>query len=481
MSHPNWEAVIGLEIHVQLATESKLFTTAANRYGDPPNRNVDSVVLGFPGVLPVLNKKAVELAMRVGFALNCEVHQRSRFDRKHYFYADLPKGYQITQHLHPICTGGAVQVTIDGLERSFRLNRIHLEEDAGKTIHDSRRGISLVDYNRAGVPLIEVVSEPDMRTAEEAVAFMKALHQVVVATGSSLGDMEKGHFRCDANVSVRPVGQEKLGTRTEMKNINSFRFVGRAITSEINRQIDVLEDGGVILQETRLWDDDAGVSRAMRSKEEAHDYRYFPDPDLMVVEVDDSTYASIQASLPELPRARQQRFEQTYELSAYDAALLTQSRERADYFEEILALGIDPKIAANWISGELLGRLKKEDKDIQESPVSALDLGDLLSLLKQGKLSGKMAKQAFSAMFDTGISPEKWLQENGGQITDAAAINEIVARILDSHPAQVAEFRGGKEQLLGFFVGQVMKETRGKANPQAVNSALRAALKGESQ
>ena len=479
MIRSGWEAVIGLEIHVQLATTSKLFTPAANRYGDCPNRNVDPVVLGMPGVLPVLNAKAVELAMRVGFALDCEVHKRSRFDRKHYFYADLTKGYQITQHLHPICTGGKVLATIDGEERSFRLNRIHIEEDAGKTIHDGRRGISLVDYNRAGVPLIEVVSEPDMRSPEEAVAFMKSLHQVVVATGSSHGDMEKGHFRCDANVSVRPVGQERLGTRTEMKNINSFRFVGRAITSEINRQIDLLEDGETVTQQTRLWDDDAGVSRAMRSKEEAHDYRYFPDPDLMVVEIDDATYDQVRASLPELPRARKQRFEEVLGLSSYDAALLTQSRARADYFERVVDQGIEAKVAANWISGELLGRLNKEDKDIEASPVPAHSMGELLRLLAQGQLSGKMAKQAFSAMIETGVTAADWLKANGGQITDSAAIGEIVDRILQTHPSQAAEFRGGKEQLLGFFVGQVMKETRGKANPQAVNAALRAALKGE--
>jgi aspartyl-tRNA(Asn)/glutamyl-tRNA(Gln) amidotransferase subunit B len=478
MIREGWEAVIGLEIHVQLATSSKLFTSAAHRYGDSPNQNVDPVVLGMPGVLPVLNKQAVELAMRVGFALDCQVHQTSRFDRKHYFYADLPKGYQITQQLAPICTGGAVIATVDGMERAFKLNRIHLEEDAGKTIHDSRRGISLVDYNRAGVPLIEVVSEPDMRTSEEAVAFMKALHQVVVATGSSHGDMEKGNFRCDANVSVRPVGQTELGTRTEMKNINSFRFVGHAISSEINRQIDLIEDGGKVVQETRLWDDEAGMSRAMRSKEEAHDYRYFPDPDLMAVEVDDATYERIRTSLPELPRARQKRFEEELSLSSYDAALLTQSCARADYFEGVVSSGIEPKTAANWMAGELLGRLNKEGKDIEESPVSASALADLLRLLQEEKLSGKMGKKAFAAMMDEGVSASDWLKVNGGQITDPTVISDLVERVVANHPEQSEEFRAGKEQLMGFFVGQVMKETRGKANPQAVNAALRAALKG---
>jgi aspartyl-tRNA(Asn)/glutamyl-tRNA(Gln) amidotransferase subunit B len=364
------------------------------------------------------------------------------------------------------------------MERAFKLNRIHLEEDAGKTIHDSRRGISLVDYNRAGVPLIEVVSEPDMRTSEEAVAFMKALHQVVVATGSSHGDMEKGNFRCDANVSVRPVGQTELGTRTEMKNINSFRFVGHAISSEINRQIDLIEDGGKVVQETRLWDDEAGMSRAMRSKEEAHDYRYFPDPDLMAVEVDDATYERIRTSLPELPRARQKRFEEELSLSSYDAALLTQSCARADYFEGVVSSGIEPKTAANWMAGELLGRLNKEGKDIEESPVSASALADLLRLLQEGKLSGKMGKKAFAAMMDEGVSASDWLKVNGGQITDPTVISDLVERVVANHPEQSEEFRAGKEQLMGFFVGQVMKETRGKANPQAVNAALRAALKG---
>jgi len=479
MAHEDWEAVIGLEVHVQLATKSKLFTGAANRFGDPPNHNVDPVVLGMPGVLPVLNREAVELAMRVGFALGCEVHRRSRFDRKHYFYADLPKGYQITQHRYPICTQGVVRASVDGEERSFRLNRIHLEEDAGKTIHDGLRGISRVDFNRAGVPLIEVVSEPDMRSAAEAVAFMKALHQIVIAVGSSHGDLEKGHFRCDANVSIRPVGEDKLGTRTEMKNINSFRFVGRAVIHEIDRQIGLLESGEAIIQQTRLWDDDAGMSRAMRSKEEIHDYRYFPDPDLMVVDVDESTYERVRSSLPELPQERCARFESELGLSPYDAQLLTQTKERSDYFEVLVTEGIDPKKAANWIQGELLGSLNRDDRDIDESPVSALELAGLLNLLGEGKLSGKMAKEAFRAMMSQGVTAADWLEIHGGQITDEGAIAEIVAKIVSSHPAQAAEFRAGKEKLMGFFVGQVMRETRGKANPQVVGGALRKALAEE--
>lgn len=477
MARSDWEAVIGLEVHVQLATRSKLFSGAAHRFDDPPNQNVDPVVLGMPGVLPVLNRRAVELAMRVGFALGCEVHRTSRFDRKHYFYADLPKGYQITQQTHPICTGGEVSVRLDASGRTFRLNRIHLEEDAGKTVHDARRGESRVDYNRAGVPLIEVVSEPDMRSSEEAVAFMKALHQVVVAVGASHGDMEKGHFRCDANVSVRPVGEKALGTRTEMKNINSFRFVGRAVNAEIARQIALIEKGGHVVQQTRLWDDDAGVSRSMRTKEDAHDYRFFPDPDLMLVEVDEATYQRIRSELPELPSARRDRYENDWDLSPYDAEVLVQSPARSQYFEAIVAAGVPAKLASNWIAGPLLGWLNKAGKTLIESPLRAEGLAELLGLVEDGSLSGKMARKAFEAMITTGVSAKEWAKKQGSQVTDPQVIAQWVQHIITAHPSQAAEFRAGKEQLMGFFVGQVMRESRGKANPPIVNAELLKALK----
>lgn len=476
MSTPSgWEAVIGLEIHVQLATHSKLFTSASTQYGAPPNTHVDPVTLGMPGVLPVLNREAVELAMRLGIALGCEIDRSSRFARKHYFYPDLPKGYQISQFERPICTGGRVTIDVEGARRQVRLNRIHLEEDAGKLVHEAGRDRSLVDYNRAGVSLVETVSEPEMSSSAEAVAYMRALHQIVVALGVSDGNMEEGNFRCDANVSVRPVGQVELGTRTELKNINSFRFVGRAIDYEILRQIAHIESGGVVVQETRLWDDEAGVSRALRSKEEAHDYRYFPDPDLMEVFIDEDWYERVLTSMPELPAARQARFI-SLGLSDYDADVLTQSKARADYFEAVCATIADGKLVANWIQGELLGALNAEDKEIEDSPVSAESLGELLALLEDGTVSSKMAKSCFSAMFNEGVAPAQWVKEHGGQITDTSAIEAQVMEVIDGNPGQVAEFLGGKEKLLGFFVGRVMQATRGKANPQLVNELVRRLL-----
>jgi aspartyl-tRNA(Asn)/glutamyl-tRNA(Gln) amidotransferase subunit B len=472
-----WQPVIGLEIHVQLATTSKIFSAVPAHSEGEPNTHVDPVTLGMPGVLPVLNRHAVELAIRVGLSLGCQINQASRFDRKHYFYPDLPKGYQITQQHAPICLGGTVDTTVDGEARSFQLNRIHMEEDAGKTIHDSRRGISLVDYNRAGVPLIEVVSEPVMHTADEAVAFMKALHQIVVAVGSSDGNMEKGNFRCDANVSVRPDGSDKLGTRTEIKNINSFRFVKRALEYEIARQIETVESGDRVVQETRLWDDESGVTRSMRSKEDAHDYRYFPDPDLMVIHVDDAWLNRIRDGLPELPRERRSRYIAELGLSEYDADVMTQTSARADFFESVLGPNMDPKQVANWVQGELLGRLNKDGKDIEDSPVNPDELAALLKTLTSGTLSGKMAKACFAEMYDQGVAVAEWVAKNGGQITDEEQINSVVERILDANPNQVSEYLSGKEKLLGFFVGQVMKETRGKANPGVVNQLARQLLK----
>ncbi len=474
--YPDWEAVIGLEIHVQLATRTKIFSAAGTHFGEAPNVQVDPVTLGMPGVLPVLNRQAVELALRVGLALGCEIHRASRFARKHYFYPDLPKGYQISQYDAPICLGGQLEAVVDGQDRIFRLTRIHLEEDAGKTIHDAVRGASFVDFNRAGVPLIETVSEPDMRSAAEAVAYMKALHQVVTALGVSDGNMEKGNFRCDANVSVRRLGDQTLGTKVELKNINSFRFVGRAIEHEIVRQIGVLEDGGRVLQQTRLWDDAAGLTRVMRTKEEAHDYRYFPDPDLMPLVIDDAWIERVRAALPELPRARARRFERDLGLPAYDADVLTQTPARADYFEAVATRVGDPKAAANWVLGELLGRLNRDERDVEDSPVPAERLAELLVLVERGTISGKMAKDAFAAMFSTGIGPAEWVAAHGGQITDEGEIEAIAARVVDAHPREVEAFLGGKDKVFGFFVGQVMRETRGKANPQLASDVVRRLL-----
>jgi aspartyl-tRNA(Asn)/glutamyl-tRNA(Gln) amidotransferase subunit B len=472
-----WETVIGLEIHVQLATKTKIFcATEASRDHVAPNTLVDPVTLGMPGVLPVLNREVVELAIRLGLALGCTIAPRSRFARKHYFYPDLPKGYQISQYDEPICTGGSITTEVDGEERTFRLTRIHLEEDAGKTVHDTLRNKSLVDYNRAGVPLVETVSEPDLRSPADAMAYMKAMHRIVTALGVSDGNMEQGNFRCDANVSVRPLGQTTLGTKVELKNINSFRFVGRGLEYEVARQIEVLEGGGHLIQETRLWDEAAGLTRPMRTKEMAHDYRYFPDPDLMVLEVDEAWIARVRASLPELPRARMQRFVDNLGLSPYDADVLTQTAARADYFEIVATACGDPKLAANWIQVELLGLLNKDGLDVEAAPVAAASLGELLVLVAEGKISGKMAKSCFAEMFTAGVSPADWLAKNGTQITDEDTLRAMVVGVLDAHPAEIAQFHEGKTQLIGFFVGQVMKLSRGKANPQSVNQLVQTLL-----
>jgi aspartyl-tRNA(Asn)/glutamyl-tRNA(Gln) amidotransferase subunit B len=476
MAREDWEAVIGLEIHAQLATESKIFCGAPTTFGDGPNLNIDPVTLGLPGTLPVLNRRVVELAIRLGLALGSEIDRASRFARKHYFYPDLPKGYQISQFDEPICVGGQVTCDVDGVEKTFRLTRIHLEEDAGKNVHDPVTGRSYIDLNRAGVPLVEIVGEPDLRSADDAVAYMKAVHQVVVALGVSDGNMEKGNFRCDANVSVRRRGVETLTTRTEIKNVNSFRFVGRALEYEIARQIALLEEGGTVVQETRGWDDDKGVTRSQRGKEEAHDYRYFPDPDLMVVQVDEALVEALRAALPELPRARMKRFERELGLSPYDADVLTQSAARADYFEAVAGAVVDPKLAANWIMGELLASLNRDGKDIEATPVSAAALAELIGLIEAGTISSKMAKGCFQAMVSDGVAPKAWVARHGGQITDEGAILGAVEAVLDQSSAQVAEYLCGKEKVIGFLVGQVMKATRGKANPQQVNETLRAAL-----
>ncbi|MCB9734527.1 MAG: Asp-tRNA(Asn)/Glu-tRNA(Gln) amidotransferase subunit GatB [Deltaproteobacteria bacterium] len=470
MARADWEAVIGLEIHVQLATATKLFSAAPVSFGDEPNENIDPVTLGLPGALPVVNARAVELAVRLGLAMGCEIDRASRFARKHYFYPDLPKGYQISQFEEPICRGGVVVCDVDGVEKRFRLTRIHLEEDAGKNVHEGGR--SLVDLNRAGTALCEVVGEPELRSPADAVAYMKELHQIVVALGVCDGNMEQGNFRCDANVSVRRRGETRLGTRTEIKNVNSFRFVGRALEYEIDRQIALVESGGAVVQETRGWDDEKGVTRSQRGKEDAQDYRYFPDPDLMELTLDEAFVERVRSELPELPRARRDRFVRDFGLTPYDADVLTQSAARAAYFEAVATATGDGKTAANWVINEVLGALNKAGLDVESSPVSAAALADLLGLLGKGTLSSKMAKDCFLAMYQDGVAPAAWVAKNGGQITDTGAIEAVVREVLDKNPEQVQELLSGKDKVLGFFVGQIMKATRGKANPQQVNEIL---------
>ncbi len=472
MNQSRWEAVIGLEVHCQLATESKIFSAAPTAYGAEPNTQVNEVDLGLPGVLPVLNRTAVGFAVRAGLALNCSINQRSRFARKNYFYPDLPKGYQISQHDLPICGPGHLEFTLeDGSTSRVGITRIHMEEDAGKSSHSSDGPFSLVDLNRAGVPLIEIVTEPDFRSADQVVAFLKELHAIVRYLGVCDGNMEEGSFRCDANVSVRRPG-EALGTRCELKNINSFKFVKDAVTYEIARQIDIIEDGGAIVQETRLYNPDRGITFAMRSKEEAHDYRYFPDPDLPVLVVDDAWMTEIVESQPELPAARRSRYVDEFELSDYDAGVLCQEPGVAAYFDAAVASHPDnPKGVANWIINEVL----REWSDL-EAPfgIPAEQLGALVALVDGDSINGKIAKRVFGEMLETGKGAERIIEEQGlRQITDTSAIEPIIDRLIAENPDNVEEFRSGKEKILGWFVGQVMRETRGQANPGVVNQLLR--------
>jgi aspartyl-tRNA(Asn)/glutamyl-tRNA(Gln) amidotransferase subunit B len=476
-----WEPVIGLEVHVQLGTASKAFSGSSTRFGAAPNSLTDPTVLGLPGALPVFNRQALEYALLLGLAAGCRIRRASRFARKHYFYPDLPKGYQISQYDEPLCEGGAIELGVGGTLHSVRLIRIHLEEDAGKSIHQPG-ATSLVDLNRAGVPLCEVVSEPDIRSAEEAAEYMRALHQLVRYLGISDGDMEKGQLRCDANVSVRPRGQSAFGTRAELKNINSFRFVQKAIEHEIARQIRVLESGGRVIQETRLWDADAGLSRSMRSKEEAEDYRYFPDPDLPVLVVDDALLEATRQRLPELPMARYRRYVETWGLAVDDARVLTGERNLSDYFDAAVAAYGDPsgaKPLANWIQSELLRELNRDGRDVSACPIAPARLAALVRLVDQGAISGKIAKQVFAEMYRTGDAPEAIVAREGlTQISDESALEGIVRDIIAANPGQVAAYRGGKTKLIGFFVGQVMKQTGGQANPQLVNQVLERLLAG---
>ena len=471
-----WEVVIGLEIHAQLATKSKIFSGASTAYGAAPNTQACAVDLGLPGVLPVLNAGVVSMAAKFGLATHSTVAKRSVFARKNYFYPDLPKGYQISQFELPIVHDGYIDIDLEnGESRRIGITRAHLEEDAGKSLHEDFHGETGIDLNRAGTPLLEIVSEPDMRSAREAVAYMKKIHALVRYLGICDGNMQEGSFRCDANVSIRPKGQEAFGTRTEIKNINSFRFVERAINHEIERQIDVIEGGGEVVQETRLYDADRDETRSMRSKEEANDYRYFPDPDLLPLEMDQVFIETVEKTLPELPDAKRDRFMHAYGLSRYDASALTASRELADFFERTVeAADGESKLSANWVMGELSGLLNKEGRDISASPVGPQPLGGMLQRIKDGTISGKIAKQVFEAMWEGEGDADDIINKKGlKQITDTGAIEKIVRDVLDANPKQVEQYKGGQEKLLGFFVGQVMKATQGKANPGEVNKILK--------
>jgi aspartyl-tRNA(Asn)/glutamyl-tRNA(Gln) amidotransferase subunit B len=474
-----WEVVIGLEIHTQLATKSKIFSGASTEYGAEPNTQACLVDLGYPGVLPVLNEDVVRMACKFGLAVNASVAPRSIFARKNYFYPDLPKGYQISQYELPIVEHGELFISgDDGEEKRIGITRAHLEEDAGKSIHEGLDRYSGIDLNRAGTPLLEIVSEPDLRSAKEAVAYMRKIHSIVRYLDISDGNMQEGSFRCDANVSVRPRGQDDLGTRTELKNLNSFRFVEKAINFEIERQIDVLEDGGEVVQETRLYDSARDETRSMRSKEEANDYRYFPDPDLLPVEISESYVAAVRESLPELPDAKRDRFVDEYDIRDEDAGILTLNRALADYFEAVAdATGAKAQVAAHWVIGDLSGALNRDGLEIGQSRMSAGDLAGLIDRIHDNTISGKIAKEVFDAMWSGEGSADEVIESRGlKQITDTSAIEAIVDQVIEANPGQVAEYRAGKEKLLGFFVGQVMKETGGKANPGQVNAILKTRL-----
>ncbi len=476
-----WETVIGLEIHAQLATRSKIFSGSATAYGAAPNVQANLVDLGYPGVLPVLNREAVRMAVRFGLATGAKIARRSIFARKNYFYPDLPKGYQISQYERPIVEDGAVAIVLeDGAQTTIGITRAHLEEDAGKSLHEGLGGQSGIDLNRAGTPLLEIVSEPDMRSAREAIAYMKKVHTLVRYLEICDGNMQEGSFRCDANVSVRHRGRHEYGTRCEIKNLNSFRFVERAINYEVARQIELIESGGSVVQETRLFDANRNETRPMRSKEEANDYRYFPDPDLLPLALDEAFIEEIRAELPELPDPKAERFASEHGLSAYDAGVLTASRELADYYEAVVGiLGGEAKLAANWVMGDLSGFLNRDNLEISQSPVSTQRLAGLLARIADGTISGKMAKEIFEAMWDGGADADAIIDAKGlRQITDTSAIELAIAGIIEAYPAQLADYRSGKDKLFGFFVGQVMKATAGKANPAQVNELLRKMLAG---
>ena len=489
----DWEVVIGLEIHAQLATKSKIFSGSATAYGAPPNTQASLVDLAYPGVLPVLNAEAVRMAVKFGLSIGAEVARRSVFARKNYFYPDLPKGYQISQYELPVVKQGKLAVMLDdGTVKSIGVTRAHLEEDAGKSLHEGLAHASGIDLNRAGTPLLEIVSEPDMRSAKEAVAYMKKIHTLVRYLEICDGNMQEGSFRCDANVSVRPRGREKFGTRAEIKNLNSFRFVEKAIHYEVSRQIDLLESGGTVVQETRLYDSDKDETRSMRSKEEANDYRYFPDPDLLPVLIDEAFIDAVRATLPELPDDKAARFARDFNLSAYDAGVLSASRELGAYFEAVVAEpalrdagSAQPntahaKLAANWVMGELASALNRDNLDIAVSRIAPAELSALLARIVDQTISGKIAKEVFEAMWSEGQSADAIIDAKGlRQITDSSAIEGVIDAVIAANPKQLADYRSGKDKLFGFFVGQAMKATGGKANPAQLNDLLKRKLGGD--
>lgn len=472
-----YEAVIGLEVHAQLQTNTKIFCGCETKFGEDANTRTCPVCIGMPGVLPVLNKKAVEFIVKTGLATHCTISSYSRFARKNYFYPDLPKGYQISQYELPVCERGYVEIVVDGKIKRIGLTRIHLEEDAGKNLHQPEGGASLVDLNRAGTPLMEIVSEPDIRTPEEASEYLKKLRAILRYIEVSDADMEKGNFRCDANVSIRPVGAKEFGTRAEVKNVNSFKFVQKALEYEIKRQAQVLDDGGKVIQETRLFDSTKGVTFSMRSKEEAHDYRYFPEPDLVPIVVSRETVETIGKTIPELPDARRERFAKDYGLPEYDADMLTQSRAMAAYFEETAKLSGQPKVASNWIMGELMRLLNAEAREIEDCPIKPDRLARMIKMIDDGVISTKIAKTVFEEMYKTGKDAEMVVKEQGlVQVSDTGAIETIIDEVIKANPAQAADYKAGKEKLFGFFVGQVMKASKGKANPELVNQLLKKKL-----
>jgi aspartyl-tRNA(Asn)/glutamyl-tRNA(Gln) amidotransferase subunit B len=478
-----YETVIGLEVHVQLTTDTKIFCGCSKDFGQTPNSQTCPVCLGLPGALPVLNQQVVELAIKTGLATNCQIAPRSIFARKNYFYPDLPKGYQISQFELPICEHGWLDIDLENGERKrIGITRAHMEEDAGKLIHGDTPqtpGSSLVDLNRACTPLLEIVSEPDMRSADEAIDYLKKLHQIVVYLGVCDGNLEEGSFRCDANVSVRPYDQEEFGTRAELKNINSFRFIKQAIEYEVERQIDLIEGGGKVIQETRLFDSDTGMTHSMRGKEEAHDYRYFPDPDLVPLVISPEWIEDVRATLPELPEVKRSRFVEELGMSVYDAGILASDRALADYFDACVALGSDAKSCANWIMGEILRKLKETDIEITDVPITPELLTGLLARIADNTISGKIAKTVFEKMWEKGQTADQIIDAEGlKQVTDTGAIEGLVDEVIAANPDQVAEYLGGKDKLIGFFVGKVMQASQGKANPGMVNQLLKKKLTG---
>ena len=472
-----YEIVIGLEVHAQLQTKTKIFCGCETRFGEEANTRTCPVCIGMPGVLPVLNKKALDYIVKTGLAMNCKISSYSRFARKNYFYPDLPKGYQISQYELPVCEHGHVEIMVDGKLKRIGITRIHLEEDAGKNLHQTESGSSLVDLNRAGTPLMEIVSEPDIRSAEEASEYLKKLRSILRYIEVSDADMEKGNFRCDANVSIRPAGSKEFGTRAEIKNVNSFKFVQKALEYEIKRQAQLLDGGDRVIQETRLFDSAKGVTFSMRNKEEAHDYRYFPEPDLVPIVVPQSTVTKIAATIPELPDTKRARFVNEYGIPEYDAEMLTQSRATADYFEQAAKLSNQPKAVSNWMMGELMRLLKADGQEIESCPIKPEKLAGMIKMINEGVISIKIAKTVFEEMYRSGKDAGIIVQEKGlVQVSDTGAIEQIIADVIRANPGQAADYKAGKEKLFGFFVGQVMKASKGKANPDLVNQLLKKKL-----